>query len=267
MSAPLPTALNLIFHGPWGFLLDRAADTVTAYAPECAQHLYFLGDTPVLKAMPPGLYHLQDESAVGGVPGPAPPAPPQTVVGGTVAPPSPAVAGLRALRLPRTALHAGRRALRKPPQGGGDNLLVGADFVRLNCAAPGQPAYLAVNQVLPYALHGFSDLGLVSGAGLAWRPALNASTGRASVNLHLYGQAVTASAHDHFAMMAALFHLDLRLGGGEAKTEGTDCDPHLPLGVTPEDLGDLGGAPIPPIGVFTPNLPLLCGGGLVMTAA
>ncbi|HVA63072.1 MAG TPA: hypothetical protein VNF74_05050 [Terriglobales bacterium] len=268
MSAPLPTALNLVFHGPWGFVLDTAADTLTAYTPECAQHLYFLGDTPLLNAWPPGLYHFQDEDAVGGLPQP-PPSPPQTLVRGAVVPPRlpAAPAKLRAVRLPRTALHVGRRAQRTPPDGaGGDNLLVGADFGRLNCADPGRPVYLAVNQVLPYALHSFSDLGLVSAAGLAWRPALNFSTGRASVNLHLFAQAVSPSSHDHFAMMAALFHLDLRLGGSQAKTAGTDCDPNLPPGVTPEDLGDLGGKPTPPNGVFTPLLPLICGGNLVMTA-
>ncbi|MGH9480886.1 MAG: hypothetical protein ACRD1L_02240 [Terriglobales bacterium] len=268
MPANLPRTLNLIFHGPWGLLLDPVAATITAITPECHGHLYLMGDTPVLAQMQPGVYHFESESAVAAVPAPKPAPPPQTVAAARVAPPrlnaTPPV--LRAFRLPRTAMAPGLRVRRSLPVNGGDNLLTGADFHCLNCTSASQTVYLALNQILTYRIRSFGKVGLVSQAGLSWQPSAHFNAGRSSVNLHLFAQTLQPAGTAHFGMMAALFNLDLRLDGPDVKTEKPGFDKRLPKGISADDLGELGRQLTPSGRLPTTVLyPLLCGGNLVIS--
>lgn len=265
-----PDTLNLIFHGPWGFLLDPLAKSITAITPECHGHLYLMSDTPVLAQMQPGTYHFVNEPAVAPVPNPKPPQPPQTIAAAAAFAPglnaNPPL--LRAFRLPQTAMVPGLRVQRKPPAAGGDNLLTGASFTHLNYTTAATSVYLALNQILTYRIRNFRKLSLANQAGLSWRPSASFNAGRPSVNLHIFAQTIKAGAQDHFAMMARLFNLDLRLDGPEAKTEKPDHAKRLPKGISADDLGDLGRqlTPTEPL-PLTPLVPLLCGGNLMIIPA
>lgn len=294
------TALRMIFHGPWGFVMQ--ADTLTAATAACDGHMYLLGDGPVLAPLDAGLYCFTDEGALVATPKPTLVGP-QTIIG----PPVPArfaIPDLRgdarvgcAFRLPppdrivnlfpapRTPPieNDGAKAGALPAHGNldNDNLLSGRDFRHLNQSAGakagrGSVAALALVQALEYRVNVWDRVGLMNQHGHSWAPQPAATRSPQGVRLHIYAQLLDPrpGSEDHFAMMAALFNLDLHL-------DGDDVNQRLPLPVKmpppyqPADAKDIGdryagwlarqrGESPKPAAPMVYPFPIICGGSLLI---
>lgn len=248
MSLPVsPDLLCIIFHGPWGFLVDPNANTITALTPVIQGHTYYIGEAlpsaPYSSNLDPcGRYTFDTPSPVSAWSASAGQARVlQTVYsGGSIQP----LAKYCSFDLPLTDLRPGRQVQRygPTPDGSGcwaDNLLCRKTMAdsRLNRSSTSQTTYLAVNQILTYNITERSRLNLAG-----WSPA--SKTG--NIKLHVVAQEppgkqpAAGAAHTHFGMMAGLFGLDLDLTDAAAALTTWTLDPQLPPTVVPADLLDLG---------------------------
>lgn len=219
----MPTSLNLIFHGPWGFAWDTNpnSNTLTALTPRCEDHEYWMANGSVWLPMPSGSYAFTDDSGLAPQGGPPDPNAKtvQTILGPNDVPPRLAVPSPSQhpgvycrFVLPPTQLQPLFCMTRSEPVASidSDNLLSGRHFRLLTRTSKQQTASLALAQLITYQVNTQSPVVLFGDGG---GPPVVLDQQGADINLHIFAEAPEPSAEDHFAMMAALFNLDLHLDG------------------------------------------------------
>lgn len=217
--------LFLIFHGPWGFAVDGTSGYITAATPVCGGHTYVMGRKPYFQPLNPGQYGFVDEKAIVADPGKqntkgavqaqfsAPPS-------GFVLPNAVTTPGTVhcALVLPKANFWGCWPAWRHDIGASGDNLMCGSNFQHLATSPKG--LYLAIVQVLCYDIKDATQIGLMNNLGYTWTPPLADIEAANDIKLHLIAKTMGTPdvAAGHFAMMTAMFGLDLKLGGPDILT-------------------------------------------------
>lgn len=245
------------FEGPWVFVVDPKASTITAIAVPCPGHTYTMGDPSAPTAIGQGTYSLMAVQAVTPIWSPLPPAV-QTQVAFSCLPRGasvPDLADASAVRcsfiLPCTALWPMQYAVRRTQSPDfADNLLSGRNFRQLRTpSTPGAASCVGLGMALPYSLNTGHTLQLKNTEGAIWAPTPD-SQGNVVLQIAGADPSTTPNNDDHFAMTAAAFGLDLHMDGPDV----------LASTPTPE-------APYPRPRVlkpFTTFIPLLCGGNIVI---
>src|SRR6185437_4114177 len=241
------------FEGPWVFVVDAKAATITAMAVPCHAHRYVMGDAPNLQAIGQGTYSLADPQAVSSMPG-------STLTQlefarlprGAAIPDTHDAAHVRcSFQLPLTGLWPMQYALRsRQPADFCDNLLSGWNFRQLIPARePGTSTCVGLGMALPYALKKGHKPVLKNTEGAVCTPSFD---GQGNAWLKIFGSVPgpTPGNDDHCAVTTAGFGLDLHMDGPDV--------PGAPVLDAPY--------PRPPQyrQAKTPFIPLLCGGNLVV---
>jgi hypothetical protein len=257
---------NLIFHGPWGFVVDDPEDPnpnpnpkIRAFTPDCNGHQYLMGDdVNSLQAMAAGTYTLANPSDVDTLNFDENKAKKFLCVDQHSRFEIPAADDKRwrcAFELPRTLIQGVRPATRGQVKDNYDDLLSGRHYHHLSSGD------LALCQVIQFNVPDHTKAVLKNGDAL-WR-ASPLADGATAVNLKIYAKSVSPGGEDHFAMMAQLFNYDLYLDGNGIKTPKVPLPDQsdLPDGVKVDDVKDLGEMTE---GSRTAKYPIVCGGNFVV---